>query len=104
MYNSVWNHDVESVKRILSQEGILGKSVVDFYGISPLNLAAYKGFNDIINHLIEKGSGLKAEENGGNGPLLCAIKGEQPHTVNHLIKLDKSLGNLTIILSDLLFS
>ncbi|GJX99785.1 potassium channel SKOR-like protein [Tanacetum coccineum] len=91
--SAVHNGDFYRVKRLVAAG--LDPNKTDYDGRSPLHIAAIKGYEDIVQFLMQKGAMInltgKFFYNHGNSPLLEAIKNGQDQVVSMLVEAGASL-------------
>jgi ankyrin repeat protein len=72
------------VDRMLSSNPNLVNEV-DQFGQTPLHLASFEGFQDVVELLVTSGSSLSIQDKNGWTPLHCASSNRHLHIVERLI-------------------
>ena len=92
LIKSVIDNDLEAVKAFPADQ--LQDSAFDEYNTSVLNIAAGRGFTDVIKALIEKGLDPSHSNNFNYSPLMSAACNDQTECLNTLLDsgadIDKS--------------
>lgn len=81
--------DLYRLKRLIGAGADPSKT--DYDGRSPLHLAASKGYEDIVEFLIQKEAPVNIKDNYGNTPLFEAIKHGYDHVASLLVESGASL-------------
>lgn len=83
------------VKYIIEMEPSL-TNTTNKDGITPLDIASYNNFEDIVELLISNGADLNLQDNNGYSPLLYAIENYSYETVELLVNNGANLNSKTV--------
>ncbi|KOX67550.1 Acyl-CoA-binding domain-containing protein 6 [Melipona quadrifasciata] len=76
----------EKVQELLDKKPKLA-NLIDSEGLLPIHWAADRGYLEIIQKLIEKGTDVNAQDEDGQTPLHYAVSCGHHHVVEHLVSI-----------------
>jgi Ca2+-binding EF-hand superfamily protein len=82
IFTAIWNHDVDLVKAFIeADKRIVNSSDMSDYGVGwmPLHYASYRGYEDIVESLLDGGAKVNGTNNDGFTPIFYASQqGHEP--------------------------
>lgn len=102
--NALWSNDISIAKDLIVKTDKKYLDNPGDIGIYPLALAAYKGFYDVVELLIEKGANLNKPKMNGKSVLFWARKNNHLKIVELLInnhaEIQKDFANFLLKIKD----
>ncbi|OUM60459.1 hypothetical protein PIROE2DRAFT_26976, partial [Piromyces sp. E2] len=94
---SKYNH-LELVQFLLNNGAQINPNIAykykkNYKSKTPLIIASENGHYEIVKYLLQKGALIDITSNDGNGPLICAVKGNYLEIANLLLSSDPKIIN-----------
>ena len=86
LLQAVGNNDLNLVKRLID-DGIDINTQDHSFGVTTLMYAAYKGYFDIVQHLIEQGADIDVKNNNNDTALVITARAHHLKIVKYLIEV-----------------